>query len=79
MRVLVPKRNSCEPTVQARLSLMKKRVARRPCTQVLSSPPSGVKGAFAPLPSSTMGNAASVFSKSTGPNKLEYQENAGLK
>ena len=45
----------------ARLSLMKKREARRPCTQVLSSPPSVVKGALAPLPCSTIGNADSVF------------------
>ena len=34
---------------------MKKRVARRPCTQVLSSPPMVVNGAFAPLPWRTMG------------------------
>ena len=79
MRALVPKRNSCDPTVQARLSLMKTRVARRPCTQVLSSPPSGVNGAFEPLPCSTIGNAASVCWRFTGPNKLSYQENAGLK
>ena len=30
IRLLVLKRSSCDPTVQARLSLMKKRVARRP-------------------------------------------------
>ena len=29
---------------------MKNREARRPCTQVLSSPPIVVNGAFAPLP-----------------------------
>ena len=39
---------------------MKNREARRPCTQVLSRPPIVVNGAFAPLPCSTMGNAASV-------------------
>ena len=38
-----------------------------------------VKGAFAPLPCSTMGNAASVFWKSLGANRLEYHENPGLK
>ena len=40
---------------------MKKRDARLPCTQVLSSPPMVVKGALAPLPCNTIGNAASVF------------------
>ena len=61
MRLFVPNRNSCDPAVHARLSLMKKRVARRPCTHVLSSPPSVVNGALAPLPWRTMGNAASVL------------------
>jgi len=42
---------------------MKNRVARRPCTQVLSKPPTVVNG-FGPVPSSTIGNAASVFLKS---------------
>ena len=58
---------------------MKKREARLPCTQVLSSPPIVVKGALAPLPCNTIGNAASVFCKLAGPNKLSYHENAGLK
>ena len=39
---------------------MKNREARLPCTQVLSSPPIGVK-AFAPLPCNTIGKADSVF------------------
>ncbi len=40
---------------------MKNREARLPCTQVLSSPPIVVNGAFAPLPCNTIGNAESVF------------------
>ena len=38
----------------------------------------GVK-AFAPLPCNTIGNAESVFCRLLGPNRLSYQENAGLK
>ena len=58
---------------------MKKRDARRPCTHVLSIPPRVVNGAFAPLPSSTIGNAARVCAKSAGAKRLIYQEKAGLK
>ena len=49
---------------------MKNREARLPCTHVLSSPPRVVNGALAPLPCRTIGNAASVFWKSLGPNRL---------
>ena len=43
-----PNLNSCRPVIQVRLSLIWKRVARRPCTQLLSRPPTVVNGAFGP-------------------------------
>jgi hypothetical protein len=35
--------------------------------------------AFAPLPCNTIGKAERVCWRLLGPNKLSYQENAGLK
>src|ERR1017187_10462988 len=77
-RELMPKLKSWRPVAKERLSLTLKRVARRPCTQLLSRPPSAVNGALDPMPSRTIGNAARVWARSTGPNRLSYHENAKL-
>jgi hypothetical protein len=77
--MFVPTRSSCDPRLQERLSFMKNLEARLPRSQVLSSPPIVVNGAFDPLPCNTIGKAANVFCKSCGSNRLEYHENAGLK
>ena len=68
--MLVPNLSSCAPMLHARLSLMKNREARLPCTQVLSSPPRVVNGAFRRCLATRWERRRESSENRSGPNRL---------